>query len=431
MKGDISMFRRLLILAVLFLSLLIISACQNTGDEASVYGNGGTTLTLWHIQTGNSEEVINNAVARFEEKHEGVNVEVIKQENDPYKTKLSVAMGGGTPPDVFHSWGGGWLENFVNAGQVRELTDEIDTSNYLDAALSPLVFDDKVYGAPLGIKIVPVWYNKDIFSEYGLREPETYEELLSIIDTLKSNDITPFALANQTKWPGAFYLMYFAERIGGQDLFYEAFNRKGRDFSDEAYVEAGTKIQELVEMGAFPEGVNGMNYDTGQSKQLIYSEKAAMEIQTDSYLDNIRSEAPEFEEKLGFFAFPSIDGGEGSSNHLVGGVSPTFSVSENSEHGELATELVKELTSIETATEYSDHGGGVSGVKGVEYTDPFVKELNVLLEEAEYLQTYYDQTLPPELATSHLDTTQALFGLSMTPEEAAKEVESKAKKILE
>lgn len=133
---------------------------------------------------------------------------------------------------------------------------------------------------------------------------------MSIIDTLKSNDITPFALANQTKWPGAFYLMYFAERIGGQDLFYEAFNRKGRDFSDEAYVEAGTKIQELVEMGAFPEGVNGMNYDTGQSKQLIYSEKAAMEIQTDSYLDNIRSEAPEFEEKLGFFAFPSIDGGK-------------------------------------------------------------------------------------------------------------------------
>lgn len=110
MKGDISMFRRLLILAVLFLSLLIISACQNTGDEASVYGNGGTTLTLWHIQTGNSEEVINNAVARFEEKHEGVNVEVIKQENDPYKTKLSVAMGGGTPPDVFHSWGGGGLK---------------------------------------------------------------------------------------------------------------------------------------------------------------------------------------------------------------------------------------------------------------------------------------------------------------------------------
>lgn len=51
----------------------------------------------------------------------------------------------------------------MNAGQVRELTDEIDTSNYLDAALSPLVFDDKVYGAPLGIKIVPVWYNKDIF----------------------------------------------------------------------------------------------------------------------------------------------------------------------------------------------------------------------------------------------------------------------------
>ena len=43
----------------------------------------------------------------------------------------------------------------------------------------------------------------------------------------------------------------------------------------------------------------------------------------------------------------------------------------------------------------------------------------------------YDQTLPPELAELHKDTTQALFGLSMTPEEAAKKMEAKAEELLE
>ena len=43
----------------------------------------------------------------------------------------------------------------------------------------------------------------------------------------------------------------------------------------------------------------------------------------------------------------------------------------------------------------------------------------------------YDQTLPPELAELHKDTTQAIFGLDMTPEEAAKKMEEKAKEVLE
>ena len=69
-------------------------------------------------------------------------------------------------------------------------------------------------------------------------------------------------------------------------------------------------------------------------------------------------------------------------------------------------------------------------MKDVEYDDEYVKQISKVLEQAEYLQTFYDQTLPPELAEAHLDTTQAIFGLSMTPEEAAKQVEEKAKEVL-
>ncbi|RDW22176.1 sugar ABC transporter substrate-binding protein [Oceanobacillus arenosus] len=421
---------KLLLILFVFCLLFILGACQSDNKASTSDDNDSTTITLWHIATAGQKETLENAVARFEEKHEGVHVELVQQENDPYKTKLSVAMGGGTPPDVFHSWGGGWLEKFVEAGQVKEITEEIDAENYLEAGLAVSTFDDKVYGAPLGMSLVPVWYNKQIFQEYNLAVPETYDELLTVIETLKSNDIIPFALANQSKWPGAFYLMYFAERIGGPDLFNEAYKRDGRGFDDQAYVEAGQKIQDLVEMGAFPDGVNGMNYDTGQSRQLIYSEKAAMITQVTSFLDNTRKDAPGFEEKLGFFPFPSIEGGKGDKSHLVGGVSPTFSVSEKSKHPDLATELVKELTSIESGQDLVDLAGGIAAIKNVTYEDEFSAEMYKLLNEAEYLQTFYDQTLPPEVATEHLDTTQALFGLTITPEEAAKKVEASAKEAL-
>ena len=148
-------------------------------------------------------------------------------------------------------------------------------------------------------------------------------------------------------------------------------------------------------------------------------------------LGTTRNDMPEFEDKLGFFLFPTIEGGEGSRKDIVGGVSPVFSVSEKSENQELATELVNELTNKETAQQLANTDGAISAVKGVEYDDEYVQEISAVLEEAEYMQTFYDQTLPPELAEVHLDTTQALFGLSMTPEEAAKEVEAKAKEVLE
>ncbi|WP_245807678.1 extracellular solute-binding protein [Halobacillus massiliensis] len=417
---------------LMMVALLVFAAgCGNNSTGGESGGSGGSdTITLWHIETGASEKALEDAVARFEEDHD-VTVDIVRQENDPYKTKLSVAMGGGTPPDVFHSWGGGWLEEFVDAGQVKDISEDVDTSQYLPAALTPATFDDKTYGVPLAMDIVPVWYNKEMFEKFGLEEPETYDELLEIVKTLKDNDVIPFSIANQSKWPGSFYYMYLAERIGGPELFNEAYNREGRGFDDPAYVEAGEKIQELEKMGAFPDGFNGMNFDTGQSRQLLYAEQAGMIIQGNWMLGTTRDDMPEFEEKLGFFLFPTIEGGEGSNKDIVGGVSPVFSVAEKSDNQEMATELVKELTSAETAQQLANEDGAISAVKDVEYEDKYVQQISEVLEEAEYMQTFYDQTLPPELADVHLNTTQALFGQSMTPEEAAQQVEEKAKEVLE
>ncbi|MET1029579.1 extracellular solute-binding protein [Domibacillus tundrae] len=422
---------------LLTLLIMIVAGCgapNATPDKGSSDGGGdgeNVELTMWHIESSDlAIKVLEDAASRFEEKNPGVTVKVVKQENDPYKSKLVVAMGGANPPDVFHSWGGGWLKNFVDAGQVKEITSDVDTDSYLEAALSAATYDDKVYGAPLSMDVVPVWYNKEIFKKYNLEEPKTYEELVEVVKTLKENDVVPFSLANQSKWPGSFYLMYLAERIGGPELFNEAFERTGRTFDDTAYVEAGKKLQELVELGAFPEGVNGMNYDTGQSRQMLYTGKAAMEVMGSWLIGSVRNELPEFEEKLGYFLFPSIEGGQGAGTDLVGGVSPVFSVSEQSKHQDLAAALVKELTSKETAEQMANTEGSIAAVKDVNYEDEFVKEMSGLLEQAEYMQTYYDQTLPPELAEVHLDTTQGIFGGTTEPEEAMKAVEEKAKEVL-
>ena len=66
--------------------------------------------------------------------------------------------------------------------------------------------------------------------------------------------------------------------------------------------------------------------------------------------------------------------------------------------------------------------GYVPPIKGASelIADPVLKKIAKTFENAGHVQVYYDQFLPPTVGEKHKDIVQALFGLTMTPEEAAK-----------
>ncbi len=418
-------------------SMLLLAACGQEGEKsgASTSGGGGGSgdkvIEVWHIETGEREKYFENVATQFEKANPGTDIKLLRIPNDAFKQKLSVAMSGGNPPDVFQSWGGGWLKNFVEQGSVTDITEQVDAAQFHKNAIANTTFDDKVYGVPLGISTNLVFYNKEIFAKYNLEEPKTWDEFVNVIETLKKNDIIPLSLANKTKWPGAYYLMDITSRLAGPELFESAFKRTGRGFDDPAYVEAGKYIQDLVKMDAFNPGFNGLPYDEGGSRQLLYTGQAAMINTTNSFINNIRAEAPEFEEKLGFFPFPSLPGGKGEMTHVPANTGPVFSVSTKAEEPKLAAEFLNLMTTKENAQIYTDTTGSLTAVNDAAPNDETMKPIYDYLATATHMQMPYDQTLPPELAEVHKDTTQALFGLSMTPEEAAKQMEAKAKEMLD
>ncbi|MFB5663421.1 extracellular solute-binding protein [Alteribacillus sp. HJP-4] len=432
------------------ITIFMLSACTGggqietggeEGEEGSDSDEGGSSsessgdkevIEFWYIDAGAKEEVYLEAIERFEEENPDVEVEALRIANDDYKQRMVVAMSGGNPPDVFHSWGGGWLGEFVEGGQVKDLTDEdIDFDRFQELALDNSIYDGQNHGVPLDLTLTLMFYNKEMFEEYDLEEPETYDELLTIIDELNENDIDPIALTNQTSWPGSYYYMYFADRLAGEELFQDAMEGEGDGFADEAYVQAGEHIQELVERDAFNNGFNGIPYDAGQGRQLMYSDQAAMMLMTTSFLNNVRDEYPEMEEKLGVFPFPVLEDGEGDPSNLNGAVSPVWSIYEGTEHSDHAVELINHLTSDETVQEFIDRTGAMSALKEVETDDPFIQEFLDLVDDANHIQMPYDQTLDPDLAQPHLETTQELFGGDISPEEAAEVMQQAAEETEE
>ncbi|MEE9306272.1 MAG: extracellular solute-binding protein, partial [Spirochaetia bacterium] len=76
-------------------------------------------LVLWDAQTLTKlGDKVDSAVQEFMKENPNVAIEVAHFEVDAYKTKLKIAMGGGTPPDIFQNWAGGVLKEYVDSGMV-------------------------------------------------------------------------------------------------------------------------------------------------------------------------------------------------------------------------------------------------------------------------------------------------------------------------
>ncbi|MHC4917221.1 MAG: extracellular solute-binding protein [Planctomycetota bacterium] len=380
--------------------LVLTAGCGK--DEGGKEPPAAKKLTFWHIQTKSpTKDVIADAVKRFEAGNPGCSVEVLTLENDAFKNKLRVAMAAGSPPDVFHTWGGGALAAECRAGRVLDLKGRLEAkaiSGFHDAALA----------------FCTAW------AEFG-----------TACDKLKGGGVTPIALGNADSWPGAFYFIYFALRQGGTGPFAAAAGRKpGKGFEHESFITAGSMVRQLAESGRLSGGFNGRNYT--QMRGDFFSGKTAMMLMGSWILANARKEAPEgFLEKMGCFAFPALGGSGADQSLVVGGVNAGYAVSSGCKHPDLAVRLLLELTSRETAKAWAGTGRipALKTARVAEFLKPETRDPAAVLERAAVIQLYYDQALPPELAQVHKSTTEGLFAGTKTPEEAARTMEDKAKAI--
>ncbi|MDR1913258.1 MAG: extracellular solute-binding protein [Clostridiales bacterium] len=403
------------------------TADTNAATEApAVESSESKEIIFWNIAVESPDkEIISYAVDQFNANTtSGYTVTQIPTQNDTYKEKLVIAMSSGECPDIYTSWSGGPMNEYIEAGFAQPIDDLVNASDIKDklmeAAWAQGQYKGKQYSVPTyNISISGVFYNKEMFDKYGLKVPNSVSELEAICDTLVENGITPFALANASKWTGSMYFMSLATRFDGLEPFNAAADGSG-SFEDESYVYAGEKIQEWVGKKYFPDGVNSLSEDDGQAKQLMYQEKAAMLLCGSWYTGTFQTDSPEFYEKIGWFSFPAVDGSSSDPSIQIGTIGDQF-LQFNITGDKLAA-------AFEMATYYSSDdaiklmvdSGKIPPVKNIAdlVTDPVTKDILDACLNASSTQLWYDQYLPPAVAEVHKDTSQELFGLTMTPQEA-------------
>ena len=87
--------------------------------------------------------------------------------------------------------------------------------------------------------------------------------------------LPPSLLGEGDKWPGMHMWAYLVTRLGGKANFEGALLRTG-SFTDDPFVEAGNKLQELIALEPFQDGFLGATY--GDEATAMGNGKAAMEL---------------------------------------------------------------------------------------------------------------------------------------------------------
>jgi raffinose/stachyose/melibiose transport system substrate-binding protein len=431
---------------VLFLTLVlatVLSACVAPapqagagGDAASAAPGEGEQVTIrwWHIWP--EEEAVGanwkRLAEQYMEEHPNINIEITITPNDPYKEKLATNMQAGDPPDLFQTWGGGVLWQFADAGLVQDLTDALAEDAWGDSFLpGPMVVyqhNGKTWGVPWTFGMVGIWYNTALFEQAGITEtPKTWDEFLGVVQQLKEAGITPIALGERDKWPGHFWWSYLALRNAGEEGFNAAYTREG-SFADPAFVAAGGQLQQLIDLEPFQEGFMEQGY--GDQQVVMANEQAAMELMgqwafganTGVAEDNLEN----YVAHTSWFPFPMVDGGAGRATDAFGG-GDGFAIGKNAPPETI--EFVKWLTSKEIqAAMVESEIASLPVVQGLESSvqEPVLQTVLQHFTEAEYLQLYLDQFLPPAVGLSVNDYVQELFAGTKTAEEVAVAIEEVA-----
>ena len=436
------------ILSVLLITAFALSACGSPATEPPAAATEApaaateapaqpaateapaekVTVTWWHISTAEEHKAVWQKLAdEYMAAHPNVNIEITVLENEAFKTKLTTVMQSGEPPDIFQSWGGGVMNEYAEAGLLKDISADLDTDGWRDTfapgALGVYSYKGQNYGVPWDMGMIGFWYNKDLFAQAGIEAPPTtWTELLDDVKALKAAGITPIALGEGDKWPGMHMWAYLVTRLGGKANFEGALLRTG-SFTDAPFVEAGVKLNELIALEPFQDGFLGATY--GDEATAMGNGKAAMElmgqwapaVQKDNSEDKLG-----IGDNLGWFPFPMVEGGAGDPGDAVGGGNG-FAIGKNASPE--AIDFVKYLTTAEAQQELVKINVAIPVVKGGEVgmTDPLMITLQESLANAEYFQLYYDQALPPAMGSVINDSVQGIFAGTLTPEQAAQAIE--------
>jgi raffinose/stachyose/melibiose transport system substrate-binding protein len=425
------------VLAVFATMTLLAAGCSSSegGEPSSGLYENPVTLTWWHnaSQEGPGKAYWAKVANDFHTLHPTVTIQIEAIEtNQLQRTRIPAALLTDDPPDIFQAWGGGEIREQVEAGYLKDITEQTraEVTN-IGSAAGIWQVDGKQYGLPYRMGIEGIWYNKRLFSRAGIAAPPTtFTELNDAVAKLKAIDVVPIAVGAGDKWPAAHWWYNFGLRACSVDTLKKASVELV--FDDPCFVKAGQDLQAFIATEPFQANFIATpgQADPTSANGLLANGKAAMELMGDwnkGTLESVAEDKAALAEFLGWFPVPAITGSAGDPKAALGG-GDGFACGRNAPAE--CVEFLKFIVSPEVQKGYAEIGTGLPVAKGAEagVADPSLRSILGATSGATYVQLWLDTAFGSTVGNAMNDAIVGIFAGTGTPEKVVEAMKSAARK---
>ena len=409
-----------------------LAACGGSSGPGS---SSDGAASIWILTGQPGEGIRTDSVDAFNSANEDSKLDLTSFQNDAFKTKIRTAIGANQAPTIIWTWGGGGLRDYVKNSQVEDLTSFFDEnadlkSSLFESAFGAATVDDKIYAVPCeNVSPIVMYYNNTLFEQVGAEKPTTWAELMALVPVFNDAGIAPFSLAGQSRWTNMMWLEFLYDRIGGPELFESIYTAQPDAWSAPASIDALTKVQDLVKANGFINGFQSVTADSNADQALLYTGKCAMMLHGAWTYGGMKTDGGDFVPSggLSWSNFPAVEGGAGDPSNTVGNPSSYYALSSKATEEEKTAAkkyFATGLNTDETSKAWIASGsvpiinGSDSQFAGSE-DEEFLQFIYDTASQTAHFEQSWDQALSPSAAEELLNNIEQLFGLAITPQQFA------------
>lgn len=334
-------------------------------------------LKVWHYESpdGAMGAAWDEAMRVFEETHPGVTIEFESRGFEEIRQTAPMILNSDEVPDVMEYNKGNATAGFLSQqGLLTDLTEAAEKYGW-DKLLSPglqttcryengIMGSGAWYGVTNYGEYVMVYYNKDMFTEYGVEVPTTLEEFEAVMDTFVEAGMTPLA-TGASEYPAQhiFYELVLSQADRDWVNAFELYQGEV-DFHGPEFTFAAEKMVDWVDRGYIEEAAVGMPAED-MGIGFMNGDYPIM-MSGSWWYGRFMSEIDGFE--WGIFLMPGNTLNAGSGGNI-------WVVPANAENKDLAYEFIDLTMSPEIQTILGNAGGIPVNADLDQITDPKAREL--------------------------------------------------------
>lgn len=158
-----------------------------SGGQQDSDGKTKVSFSYW-----NSEETVKPLLKLLEEKLPDIKIEYNYVSNASYGTAIQTKLTAGSGDDLM-AFSELSTMTLGKQGLIDDLSDRY-ADKFSENGTVPYTVDGKLYAVPMLNWYEGIFYNKKIFQEQGVSVPTTFDEFVTLCETLKSKGVKPLTI---------------------------------------------------------------------------------------------------------------------------------------------------------------------------------------------------------------------------------------------